>query len=53
MSAIGYPASTLPAEPRLATALRRCREAMKAWLGRSWQAACRHAERVDRFVPYY
>ncbi|WP_372525237.1 hypothetical protein [Piscinibacter sp.] len=23
------------------------------WLLRRWQAACRRAERADRFVPYY
>ncbi|MBL0920450.1 MAG: hypothetical protein IBJ14_17255 [Hydrogenophaga sp.] len=52
MNALGYPAST-PAEPRLTSTLRRCGRAMRAWPGRWWQAACRHAERADRFVPYY
>jgi hypothetical protein len=23
------------------------------WLLRHWQAACRRAERADRFAPYY
>jgi len=23
------------------------------WLLRRWQAACRQAERADRYVPYY
>ncbi len=26
---------------------------MAHWLLRCWQAACRRAERPDRFVPYF
>jgi len=51
MNAVGYPAA-LPTEPRLASALRRCCQAMRAWPARWWRAACQHAERADRFVPY-
>jgi len=34
-------------------ALHRLARRVRAWPLALWQAACRYAERADRFVPYY
>ena len=40
-------------EPTPASALRRLARRLRAGSFALWHAACRHAERPDRFVPYY